>query len=341
MKYFFTILCFISCWTISNAQRVSTTITISKDTIHPGDQLELGMILKVPQNIDDLVLDFSPFDTLKNLGLADTMPQNPFFDIEWIEQNWTEGPKTIGITMEGESSGGIRQWTARFPITIWDIGIYRLPNPLVLNNEGKELDKVEGQSPIIFVMPPLEAAPADTTEFINDIQTIVPEKKNWRDYIWLYLLLLFLLLAILVLFLLARIKKKEQFKDVTPIIEPIIPAHEIALEKLEALRQSSSWKTGNSKEFQEKLTFIIREYLENKYKVPALESTTSEIVKSLNEISFDANYLPSLKNILQIADLVKFAKASPPESIHEEFLDTAVQFVRQTKDTVLEKTEEE
>ena len=50
-------------------------------------------------------------------------------------------------------------------------------------------------------------------------------------------------------------------------------------------------------------------------------------------MSFDQDYVPPLKNILQIADLVKFAKADPPDEIHEEFLNTAEDFVKNTKET--------
>ena len=38
-----------------------------------------------------------------------------------------------------------------------------------------------------------------------------------------------------------------------------------------------------------------------------------------------------VQNILQVADLVKFAKAEPAVNIHEQFMMKAIEFVRLTK----------
>ena len=76
---------------------------------------------------------------------------------------------------------------------------------------------------------------------------------------------------------------------------------------------------------------IIREYLENRYDVPALESTTEEIVQNISKANLNMSDVDSLKRILQVADLVKFAKAKPDESIHESFMNEAEGFVKRTK----------
>ena len=64
----------------------------------------------------------------------------------------------------------------------------------------------------------------------------------------------------------------------------------------------------------------------------ALESTTDEIVKNLTEELNSDDDVISLKRILQVADLVKFAKAKPDENIHESFMDEAESFVERTAD---------
>jgi len=47
-----------------------------------------------------------------------------------------------------------------------------------------------------------------------------------------------------------------------------------------------------------------------------------------------------LKDLLQIADLVKFAKAKPSENIHESFFQKAYTFVDNTKLTEVKEDKE-
>ncbi|MBT8230721.1 MAG: hypothetical protein KJO50_10705, partial [Bacteroidia bacterium] len=102
------------------------------------------------------------------------------------------------------------------------------------------------------------------------------------------------------------------------------------LSKLEALANEQLWKQGKVKEHQSQLTYIIREYLENLFGIKALESTTDEILLALKDFDFEQSHQMDLKQILQIADLVKFAKARPPEDINEAFIGKAETFVVKT-----------
>jgi len=82
---------------------------------------------------------------------------------------------------------------------------------------------------------------------------------------------------------------------------------------------------------QSQLTFIVREYLENRYGISALESTTYEILGDLKPIRLSEEWKQKLREMLELADLVKFAKASPPESTHEKLMGYAIDFVEKTK----------
>ena len=63
--------------------------------------------------------------------------------------------------------------------------------------------------------------------------------------------------------------------------------------------------------------------------------TTDEISMALSKAGFNTKYIIDLKEILQIADLVKFAKATPQENIHIIFMGRAVEFVENTKEAEL------
>ena len=60
-------------------------------------------------------------------------------------------------------------------------------------------------------------------------------------------------------------------------------------------------------------------------------STTDEILRSLKNVDFDSSWKNKLQNILQVADLVKFAKAKPPPDFHDKVLHEAEDFVIATK----------
>ena len=141
----------------------------------------------------------------------------------------------------------------------------------------------------------------------------------------------FLLLALCLWWLYNKYIKKEELEEVVEEEIIIRPAHELAEEKLDELKSLQLWQQGKIKEYQSSLTFIIREYLENRYEVKALESTTQEILKSLAKAGFDKTLNADLSEILTMADLVKFAKARPGESIHESFMHKAYDLIEQTK----------
>ncbi|MFN8337825.1 MAG: hypothetical protein U0T36_02280 [Saprospiraceae bacterium] len=103
------------------------------------------------------------------------------------------------------------------------------------------------------------------------------------------------------------------------------------------LEGAQLWQQGYIKEYQSGLTDIIRTYLEERYHVNAPEMTTDEVVTALYQVDFNPKYTDTLKEILQVADLVKFAKAKPDEDIHSIFMTKAIDFVENTKSTLPEK----
>lgn len=341
MRHLLSVILFTLLATHALKSQITSNVLVSKDTILIGDELDITLKLKLPMRYTDISLDCSPFDTLKNL-IPQEGDNNPTIaDIEWEGQNWITGPKTVGITLEEvEKNKTSRIWTETFPVRIWDIGLFQLPHPILLTNTGDTITGVYPlQSPTVLVLPPMGITPPDTTQIIADIKSIVAEEKNWRDYfVWYFAILLLLGIALLWYYLRKANMDSAIHKTV---VEPeiFIPAHIKALDKLDQLRKDEQWKTGRIKEYQTRLTFIIREYLENRYDIQALESTTSEITNYLKRVDFDTSHEHTLKEILQIADLVKFAKATPPENIHEQFLQSAEDFVNYTKKEITEVDE--
>lgn len=110
-----------------------------------------------------------------------------------------------------------------------------------------------------------------------------------------------------------------------------MPPHLLALQKLENLRQKNWAAQGMAKEHCAELSWILREYLEKRYGMPALESTTIEITAGLQENkAFPAHLLPAVQQILTETDLAKFAQSVPSIEFQVQALDTVKRMVDET-----------
>jgi hypothetical protein len=114
-----------------------------------------------------------------------------------------------------------------------------------------------------------------------------------------------------------------------------MPPHLLALQKLENLRQKNWAAQGMAKEHCAELSWILREYLEKRYGLPALESTTVEIAAGLQENeAFPAHWLPAVQQILTETDLAKFAQSVPSIEFQVQALDTVKRMVEETSASV-------
>ncbi len=217
-------------------------------------------------------------------------------------------------------------------LKIWDPGAYMIL-PFVVKHTDELTDTIYpdklDQYPSILVFPTVN--PKDTIRDFTPIKGLIIEKENWRDYLLYIYIALGIILLTLAAFLLPKLFKKEKTKTSEPKHEIVLPAHTIALKKLKKIEEEKAWKEESRiKEYQSKLTHVLREYLENRFSIKALEQTTDEIADSLSKLSISEKDTNTIKNILQIADLVKFAKAKPGEDIHKKFLVDTIDFVNKT-----------
>jgi len=110
-----------------------------------------------------------------------------------------------------------------------------------------------------------------------------------------------------------------------------------AIEGLNRIRKEKIWQSGQTKRYYSEITFVLRNYIERNWNIPAVELTSSAIITELSKVDIQNETTNHLKHILNIADLVKFAKASPLPTENEHCLDLSFQFVEHTKP--IEETE--
>ncbi len=136
-------------------------------------------------------------------------------------------------------------------------------------------------------------------------------------------------MTIIIIYLVKRYRKKKP--EVVVVEPPKIPAHIIALEKLEKLKNEKLWQEGKLKQYHSALSEIVREYVENRFKIQALEQTTDEILFGFRNVSIDEESKQRLRQLLVLSDMVKFAKEQPLPHENEMSLTNAFDFVNGTK----------
>ena len=192
-------------------------------------------------------------------------------------------------------------------------------------------DTVWSESLMLNVVQPFELDSADMA--ITDIKGI------YRAPIWWWGFLRWVLLALavagigvggyyLITYLQSRMGKREEDAIAA---EPLRPAEEVALEKLDIIREQKIWQAGQVKEYHTQLTDVVREYIDRRFEVSSAEQTSDETLRAMRPLLSDKKDLyEQLRKMLTLADLVKFAKWTTTPDENEMSLRSAYAFVKET-----------
>lgn len=179
------------------------------------------------------------------------------------------------------------------------------------------------------------AIPVDTTQHnIADIKPIYAPPFDWPLFGTIALIVLGMVAVAAGGYLLYRYLQKHRTESDNEAVEPqdLRPAHVIALERLDAIKNAKIWQQGRTKEYHTQLTDVLRDYITRRFGFSAAEQTSAEIIALMQpELKEKKETLADLKSILAISDLVKFAKYKPLISEDERSLDLAYRFVENTK----------
>lgn len=200
--------------------------------------------------------------------------------------------------------------------------------PLAFVSDG---DTVWSDAMTLNVVQPFEM---DTTDMaIADIKDV------YKAPIWWWGVLRWVLLALgiaavgvggyyLITYLQARFGKKD---EELVAAEPLRPADEVALEKLDVIREEKIWQAGQVKEYHTQLTDVVREYIARRFDVSSVEQTSDETLSAIRPLLKEQKDLyEQLRKMLTLADLVKFAKWTATPDENEQSLRSAYTFVKET-----------
>lgn len=200
----------------------------------------------------------------------------------------------------------------KYGLTQFDSGKYAIPRlPILINGKPVFSDSLKVEVNDVKV---------DTLkQRMYDIKNITTAESdsNW----WKYVLGLLLILGIAAALYWYFKKRQKREKPVEIVFTSPI---EKATTLLQQLETKELWQKGEIKSYYSELTDIARNYIEEEIKIPAMESTTSELIVSLRKVAsqkklkLSKETLVNLEKVLQQADLVKFAKSKPLEFEIEE-----------------------
>ncbi len=281
---FLLFLCFLSFTFFAQSNKVTTSVNVTKNKIGA----EFKFILKTETDIHSKV----KFPEAKNFGALEVIQS---YRVDSIKK------------------GSRLELIKKYGLTQFDSGKYVIPKlPVIINGKTIFSDSLKVEVNDVKV-DTLKQKMYD----IKDIAQVKSPIGNW----WIYLLILLaLLVASYFIFRYIQKRKIPVTKEEEVYKTPI----EKATSLLQMLEKKELWQKGEIKNYYSELTDIARIYIEEEINVPAMESTTSELIEGLRKaakqkkLKLSNETVENLEKVLKQADLVKFAKVKPLDFEIEE-----------------------
>lgn len=236
-----------------------------------------------------------------------TFPEAEKFDIKPFEVR-----DAAAVTLTG--SQGQRTWEFRVKAAAYETGHLHLPEATLsvkLKSDGASQDiKLPG---LDFQIDRVPAAKNDKPDEIRDAHAL--SLNGIPVVVVLVVLLGALLVALLCWWLVRWLRQPRKVAAA-----PALPPYPWALKQLDELAARRPDQQGQWEAYYDQLSHVLRFYLAWRFKVPLLEQTTSEALRNLTLP--DASHR-QFKELLECADLVKFARSFPGQEKSDQHLEWA------------------
>lgn len=287
----------------SEDARCRLTLLLSDDDVPADQPVKARLELETPAGYEALIPDLD--DVFEQSDLA--------FEVLTRQTARTDPPEPQ-TDRSGESTERIddvtRVWRRDYVMEFVLPGEYELPPvkaSVIPPNSSDSTIELETE-PATLVVNEVAGKAIDQKDWGN-IKTLDPVElpQPWTmRYWWALPLALALLLA--AVFHRAIIRKIKSVKDRPPRPAPVIPPHVWAREQLRRLVDDKLLEKGMIKEFHYRVSFIVRGYIERRYRVSAGEMTTEEFLEAVvSDRRFGTDLTGELRDFVDACDLVKYA----------------------------------
>ena len=238
-----------------------------------------------------------------------------------------QGLRVVDMGKEGPKKREGRIWSQRWYELKADLaGSYVLPAVSIPYTDSEGNDQV-AETKQVFVE--VESVLGQTTDEqdIRDLKSLEKAKREiprWWPLLLIGILAILGLLVGLILFFRRKRRTREALR--TP--------EEIAMEELENLEATGLLEEARYREYVFGLSLIFRRYLEGRFRVPAAEQTTEEILASLRRAeNFDKTLKEATRSFLEETDPVKYRGLEPQPAETETWRNRLVSFMERAAET--------
>lgn len=261
------------------------------------------------------------------IRLTLTVTADPGVEVDLPEPDPDMGEfEVLGHEVTGPvEDDGPRIWTVVYTLALYKTGSFEIPPVAVsYRGEGVQAGSVRTQEHSVRV----ESTLSDDSKDILDIKGPLEIPRSlWSLWPWFAAALG---LAALI-FLYLRRKGGETPSAVSR--KPRLSPYDEAYQALRRLRDSGLLEEGQLKPYFTRLSEIIRRYLERRYLIQAMESTTTQLLDQLRKMSLALDELKLFRDFFPCCDLVKFAKYTPTVPEQERVTELAFRILKVTRPT--------
>lgn len=288
--------------TTSYSQAITVSAALDSSIMKIGEQRKIALEVKQPHSA------VVYFPTING---NDTLAQ----EIEILKI-------TPPDTLKSNNALTIKQ---EYFITSFDTGRYVLP-PFVFKSKTQSYTTEQLYLDVITYDEDL------TNAQLTGMAENYDPPFNWvRFLLYLSIVLGILGLGALIYYIYKVVQEMKNNQIEEEIVVDNRLPHEIALEELEKIKSDKLWQKGEVKVYYTVLTDTLRDYFTRRFNIPAMEMTSSEIIRSLKYEHDAVDAIERVREIFDISDMVKFAKMEPSQEDNEISIVNAFFIVNKTK----------
>ena len=281
--------------------------TFSPAEITVGDFVNLHLHIEADENLQ---IDFALLDTSQLQHIEAGTPQ-------------AKRVKAYKIGLQPSAKGNVF-YEVIYPFQVFAPGKHVLP-PIGIKYIATNGNEAFIQTPTYSFK--VQATMPENAQRIRDIKPPMAPRRRLGIYILALVLIITMTCATIFLYLRKRTKMAP-----LPIEVPRRPLpHEIAHEQLKEIEEKNLVSEGKLKAYHTELSQVVREYIDARYKIPALELTTDDLLECLNNADMSEADFHVIQNFLTNCNLVKFAKYKPSQPEAHERMAEAHRFIEATK----------